>query len=155
METFLQDVRYAVRVFVRNPAFTAVAVLVLALGIGANSAIFSVIHAVLLKPLPFREPGRLIQVHGSQTQLPILPVSVADYLDWKARTKLFENISCFVGYGALNYSGGEPEARHRQEHELSEPHRTTQTGRHPGKSTGRNEFDRAANAERISGNEYG
>ena len=107
METFLQDLRYGIRVFLRNPGFTAVAVIVLALGIGANSAIFSVINAVLLRPLPFREPERLIFVHQTQTQLPISPTTVADYLDWKARTKLFENISCFVAYGARNLSGGE------------------------------------------------
>ena len=107
MDTFLQDLRYGVRVFLRNPGFTAVAVLVLALGIGANSAIFSVINAVFLRPLPFREPERLIFVHQTQTQLPISPSTVADYLDWKARTKQFENISCFVGYGAHNFSGNE------------------------------------------------
>ena len=95
MDTFLQDIRYGLRVFLRNSGFTAVAVLLLGLGIGANSAMFSVINSVLLRPLSFREPERLVQVHGSQTQLPISPVSAADYLDWKARTKMFENISCF------------------------------------------------------------
>lgn len=105
METLLQDLRYGIRFFLRNPAFSAVAIIVLALGIGATSAIFSVINAVLLKPLPFKDAERLIWFHGKQTQLAEAPVSVADYLDWKKQTQVFEGISCFVVYGALNLSG--------------------------------------------------
>jgi putative ABC transport system permease protein len=105
MDTFLQDLRYGVRVLKKNPAFTAVAVIVLALGIGANSAIFSVINAVLLKPLPFRDPERLVSVHGSTPQFGNIPVSTADYFDWKRRTRTLENISCFAAYGVRNLSG--------------------------------------------------
>ena len=83
METFLHDLRYGVRVLFRTPGFTAVAVLVLALGIGANSAIFSVINSVLLRPLPFREPERLIQVHASQTQLIFVQSLLAFLIRWE------------------------------------------------------------------------
>lgn len=105
MDTLLQDLRYGIRFFLRNPAFSIVAIIVLALGIGATTAIFSVINTVLLKPLPFKDPASLIWFHGIQTQLSEAPVSVADYLDWKRQTQLFEGISALAAYGALNLSG--------------------------------------------------
>ncbi len=105
METLFRDLRYGIRFFLRNPAFSAVAIIVLALGIGATTAIFSVINTVLLKPLPFKDSASLIWFHGTQTQLSEAPFAVADYLDWKKQAQLFEGISGFVGYGAFNLSG--------------------------------------------------
>jgi predicted permease len=95
LETLWQDVQYAARMLVKNPGFTAVAVLALALGIGANTAIFSVVNAVLLRPLPFRDPDRL--VHVLRTQPPIMrgPISRPDFLEWRAQQKVFEDVAAF------------------------------------------------------------
>lgn len=105
METLLRDIRYGIRFFLRNAAFSAVAVMVLALGIGATSAIFSVINSVLLKELPFKDPAHLVSIYGSQTQLTKAPVSAADYYDWKTRSQAFDGMSFFAAYGAQNLSG--------------------------------------------------
>jgi putative ABC transport system permease protein len=96
LETTMQDVRYAVRTLVRRPGFTIVAVTALALGIGATTSIFSVVNGVLLRPLPYREPDRLVAVlHDGQD-----PVSPANYLDWKRENTVFSSM------GAAEYWGG-------------------------------------------------
>jgi putative ABC transport system permease protein len=105
METLLQDLRYGIRVLLRNRAISGIAVVVLAIGIGANTTIFSIINAVLLNPLPFHKPDQLVWLFGTQTQIAEAPVSYADYLDWKARTQKFKNICAFVGYTSLNLAG--------------------------------------------------
>src|SRR5262245_23524584 len=105
METLLQDLRYGIRVLLRNRAISGIAILVLAIGIGANTTIFSIINAVLLNPLPFHKPDQLVWLFGIQTQLAEAPVSYADYLDWKARSQKFENICAFFAYASFNLAG--------------------------------------------------
>ncbi len=95
METLLKDIRYGIRSLVRNPGFTAVAVITLALGIGANTAIFSVVNAVLLRPLPFDQPESIIWLWDTQPQLATAPSSVPDFLDWKAQNNSFAQLAAF------------------------------------------------------------
>ena len=104
-----QDVRYAWRMLHRAPGFTAVAALTLALGIGANSAIFTVVHAVLLRPLPYPEPGRLVGIvqHNKATGPEV--VSLPDYLDWRDRSSSLESLGA-VWTRVFNLTGvDEPE----------------------------------------------
>ena len=109
MNTVLQDFRYGFRTLLKQPGFTVVAVVTLALGIGANTAIFSVVNAVLLRPLPFSDSQRLVMVWnrgvaaagGDRT-----PLAVADVLDWRAQNHVFEGVAAFSPAN-LNYSGGD------------------------------------------------
>ena len=78
METLVQDLRYGFRTFLRQPAFALTAVLALALGIGANTAVFSVVYAILLKPLPFADPAQLIYAHDTYPAVPLASVVVAE-----------------------------------------------------------------------------
>ncbi len=94
----MQDLRYAVRMLLNKPGFTIIAVLALALGIGANTAIFSVVNAVLLRPLPYRQPDRLVmlwQKLGGATAYPQIPCSAPDYLDYRDQTQTLENVAAF------------------------------------------------------------
>jgi hypothetical protein len=95
LETFLQDLGFGARMLRRNPGFTAVAVLTLALGIGANSAIFSVVNAVLLKPLPYADADRLVMIRGANRSRPGRPgvISYPDYRDWRRESRSFENMA--------------------------------------------------------------
>jgi ABC-type antimicrobial peptide transport system permease subunit len=92
MSTIFKDVRYGIRNLARHPGFTAVAVITLALGIGANTAIFSVVNAVLLRPLPFDDPERIVWLWDTQPQLPTAPASLPDFLDWKEQNRSFEYV---------------------------------------------------------------
>jgi putative ABC transport system permease protein len=95
MGTTLQDLKYALRMLVKNPGFAAVAVLTLALGIGANTAIFSVVDAVLLRPLPFPQPERIFAVHQSMPEkgIPKSGASYPNFLDWTRQNKSFEELA--------------------------------------------------------------
>ena len=101
MITLVQDLRFGLRTLIKSPAFTIVAVITLALGIGANTAIFSIVNAVLLKPLPFPEPERLLYLTSglSRTTGPAQPFSVSypDFLDWRATAKSFSAMASYHG----------------------------------------------------------
>jgi putative ABC transport system permease protein len=92
METLWQDLRYAARTLVRSSGFTAIAVLTLALGIGANTAIFSVVNAVLLRPLPFRDPDRLFLLTEHTPKFPALSASYQNFKDWRDLNQSFESV---------------------------------------------------------------
>src|SRR6185503_6551624 len=100
MPTFLADLRYALRVLVRTPSFALAVIVVLALGIGANTAIFSIVNAVLLRPLPFAEPDRLVRLFHVPPQaafpgMPTFSVSAANFYDWQRQAQLFEGMSLY------------------------------------------------------------
>ena len=111
METFWKDLRYGFRTLIKNRGFSFVAVVSLALGIGANTAIFSLVNTVLLKPLPFAEPERLMMVFEDQSQIgfPRADVAAANYVDWKAQNQSFEDMAA-LNWKNFNLTGdGEPE----------------------------------------------
>ena len=104
----MQDLRYAVRTLFRSPGFTLVAVLTLALGIGATTAIFSVVDGVLLKPLPYASPDRLVVVWESKGASAHNVVNPANYLDWRARAHSFAEMGLFT-WSAMTLAGDQPE----------------------------------------------
>ncbi len=105
----LQDFRFALRTFLKSPGFTAVAILALALGIGANAALFSVINAVLLKPLPYAQPERLIAVFETFLPSGFGSVSAPNFFDWRKQNHTVDHLEAF-SVGSLNLqSNGEPE----------------------------------------------
>jgi predicted permease len=108
-ETVVQDIRYAIRQLVGNPGFTVVMLLTLALSVGANSAIFSVIDGVLLKGLPYPQPERLMRLFLSSSSYPKFPLNPFDFRDFRARNGSFESMAAFTR-GDMQLSGaGEPE----------------------------------------------
>src|SRR6185436_18848878 len=111
MDAILQDLRYAVRTLVKNPGFAALTITCLALGIGVNSTIFSVVDTVAIRPLPFREPDRLVSLATTHQANGIDRgnVSYLDLQDWKARTHAFAEIAAVSGRSLTLSDGDEPE----------------------------------------------
>ena len=111
LEIFWQDLRYALRTLRKSPAFTLVAVFALALGIGANTAIFSVVNAVLLKPLPYRDPGQLTLLWGNVRRVKVerRGASYPDFVDWRKQSKSFEDMAGFTDVGFTLTGSDEPE----------------------------------------------
>ena len=112
MENLLQDLRYGFRMLLKRPGFTAVAMFTLALGIGANTAIFSVVNAVLLRPLPFTDPDRLVLFYGTNRQMGFSgpwAVCDTDYPEWKSQSEVFGHIAAYQRKFFNLTDGGEPE----------------------------------------------
>ena len=109
MQTLLQDIRYGARMLFKQPGVTLIAVLTLALGIGANTAIFSLVNAVLLRPLPFAEPERLVWTWGEFSGGNRASTSPPDFLDYRAQNRSFEELAATF-FNSFNLTGsGEPE----------------------------------------------
>ena len=107
MSTLLQDLRYGMRMLIKRPGFTVIAVLTLALGIGANTAIFSVVNAVLLRPLPYTEPERLVQCYWQWAKGETESVTATEYTFWKEHSQYFESAGGFSGTSSgFNLAGG-------------------------------------------------
>jgi putative ABC transport system permease protein len=111
MRTLLQDLRFGTRMLLKKPGFTIVAVITLALGIGANTAVFSLINAVLLNPLPFYEPAALVMVweEASLAGFPRQEPAPANYVDWKARQSVFEDMAALAFSNFRLTGDGEPQ----------------------------------------------
>src|SRR3977135_4264152 len=111
MENFIQDLRYALRKLRKNPGFTTVAVLTLALGIGATTAIFSAVDAMLIRPLPYADAGRLVMIWDemSRTGSPKFFSTPAEWHEWRRRNTVFTDIAA-TDPGQVTLSGdGDPE----------------------------------------------
>ena len=106
METLLQDIRYGLRMLVKKPTFAIVAILTLALGVGANTAIFSIVNAVLLRSLPFPAPDRLVRIYVNNPGVGLRGVrfSVPEFDDLRRQTDVFEDVSVIV-LGPTNLTG--------------------------------------------------
>src|SRR4051794_40771142 len=117
LEMLGKDLRYAGRTLRKSPGFAAVAVLTLALGIGANTAIFSVVNAVILRPLPYAHPDRLVELWGNVKRAKVerRGTSIPDYLDWKKQSRSFDGMALFTG-GSFTLTGFDEPERIRGEY---------------------------------------
>src|SRR5258707_474479 len=113
MHTLFQDVRYALRMLVKNPGFSAIAILSLALGIGANTTIFTVVNAILLNPLPVKDSSRVVEIDTIDNKTRVtaanatkLGMSYMNFQDYARQTQLFSAMTCRVGHLAVTWSGG-------------------------------------------------
>jgi len=109
MTTLIQDLRYGLRMMAKNPGFTAVALMALAIGIGANTAIFSVVNGVLLRPLPYADPERLMMVYERSREFGQMSVAYPNFLDWRRENHSFADMAAYRG-DDFNFTGsGQPE----------------------------------------------
>ena len=110
MSSLRQDITQATRALAKRPAFTVLVILVLALGIGANSAIFSVVNSVLLKPLPYDRPDELVMIWSKWSNFDKTWLSEAEYLDYRQQPQ-FESVAAFANFGQATLTGdAEPES---------------------------------------------
>src|SRR5262245_23101830 len=105
ISNFWQDLRFGTRTLVRSRSFAVVAVLTLALGIGVNSAMFSLVNAVLLRPLPFADPARLVMLYETRPDRSQNTVSGHEFNAWRERSHAFEQMAIY-NYGTFNFTGG-------------------------------------------------
>lgn len=105
----MQDIRLAIRHLLARPSFSVVAILTLALGIGANTAVFTVFNAVLLAPLPYAQPDRVVILNESSPLLPNASVTRFNYDDWRARAKSFSDMGAFRATAMTITGSGDPE----------------------------------------------
>src|SRR5690349_11139242 len=106
LETLLRDVRISVRTLARQPGFSAVAMLVIAVGIGATVSLFTVVWSVLLKPLPFDHPEQLVRLYESSERFPANIVSPGIYREWKRESRSFANLALYNNFSQYNLSEG-------------------------------------------------
>src|SRR5712691_10263207 len=109
MDRLLLDVAHSLRRLARAPGFATLAILALALGIGANTAIFSLVKTVLLRPLPYGDPDRLVMIWGKRDKGETTWISGAEILDYQAETSTFERVAAYYGNAANLTGGQEPE----------------------------------------------
>ena len=110
MDSIIKDIRYGIRSLLKRPGFTAIALIALALGIGANTAIFSLVNAVILQPLPYQDPDRLVWAWGNiQNGGNRASVAPLDFLDYRSQNKTFEHFAAYMGLSANLTGSGEPE----------------------------------------------
>ena len=110
MQTLFQDLRHAVRSLWKSPAFALVATVTLAIGIGANTAIFSIVETVLLRPLPYRQPQQLLRLYETEAAPGTYPFAGPDFIDWKSQNSTFQDMALFSGPLDMNLSGRSPSA---------------------------------------------
>jgi len=109
MQTVLQDIRFAIRLFLKNPGFSMIVVFTLAAGIAVNTAIFSLVNAVLLRQLSYKDPERLVWIWSSRTDRDKSPFSLPDFMDYSEQNRTLKQISAFSAWNATLFHGNEPE----------------------------------------------
>ena len=107
VEQLAQDVRYAARMLRKSPLFSGIAMLTIALGIGANTAVFSIVNGVLLSPLPYRDSERLVKIWETLPGMAQATVSYPDYKDWQERTRVFDGVAVYGPYANKTLTGGD------------------------------------------------